>query len=91
MKYFFFKGLIIAYNIDILPNKVSYYYRNIYNRIFRVIGVLSTDITLSKIQFSLYFLDELLMFLYLIFLIQLLIINIIRFFFYGLYLFKYKK
>ena len=55
MKYFFFKGLIIAYNIDILPNKVSYYYRNIYNRIFRVIGVLSTDITLSKIQFSLYF------------------------------------
>jgi hypothetical protein len=84
------KGFLKAYSIDILPSKVAYYYRSIYNRIFRVIGGISTAITLSKIQFSFYFLDELIMFLSIVFLLQLLLINIIRFF-YGLYLFKYKK
>ena len=86
----FVKGLIKAYSIDMLPIKVGYYYRSIYNRIFRVIGGISTAITLSKMQFSFYFLDELIMLLSLVFLIQLVVINIIRFF-YGLYLFKYKK
>jgi hypothetical protein len=86
----FVKGFIKAYNIDILPRKISFYYRSIYNRIFRVIGGISTAIMLNKIQFSFYFLDLLIMFLSLVFLIQLLIINIIRFF-YGLYLFIYKK
>jgi len=84
------KGFIKAYNIDILPSKVGFYYRSIYNRIFRVIGGLSTLIVISKTLFSFYFLDELIMFLSLVFLLQLLIINIIRFF-YGFYLFKYKK
>ena len=30
----FVKGLIKAYSIDMLPIKVGYYYRSIYNRIF---------------------------------------------------------
>jgi hypothetical protein len=51
----FVKGFIKAYNIDILPSKVAYYYRSIYNRIFRVIGGISSAITITNIKFSFFY------------------------------------
>ena len=81
----FVKGFVKAYQVDLLPSKVSYFYRSYLNRIFRVIGGIATLLTLNQIHFNLYFIDNFIMFTSLVFLIQLLIINIIRFFLWFIY------
>ena len=88
----FAQGVIKGFNVDLLPNSVKFYYHSSGNRIFRVTGGLFTIAIVSKLHlhFDFLYINYIMMFISLLFLVQLLIINIIRII-YGIYIFLYKK
>lgn len=88
----FYKGVKKGYSIELLPNSIKNYYYNTFNKIFRITGGLFTILVISNLHLYLnfFFIDYIIMFISLLFLLQVFIINVIRII-YGIYLFIYKK
>ena len=85
----FFKGIAKGWSIDLLPPKIALLYRGFYNRIFRVVGGIFTLLTLYQFKFGIVYIDYFILYFSLVFLLQLIIIYLIRLV-YGLYLILFK-
>lgn len=88
----FYKGVYKGYTIELLPNSIKIIYYSTFNKIFRILGGISTILVVSSTHLYLQFLyiDYIIMLVSVLFLIQVFIINIIKLI-YGIYLFIYKK
>lgn len=88
----FYKGVKKGYSIELLPGFIKKYYHNRFNKLFRIVGGIFTILVVSNMHLYLnfFFIDYMIMFISVLFLLQVLILNVIRMI-YGIYLFIYKR